>query len=144
MLYGNDRSALRKIYFDAWHKYKNNLPLEGLEKQLSTIISQHPKYHAIFDNPEKYLEYDFAIDHDGVNPFLHLALHTTILEQVSIDAPKGVTAVYQQLMNKYGDSLEVEHQMINILVDEIQHVHNTGNSFNVENYLAGLQNLITR
>ncbi len=142
MLYGNDSSTLRKIYFDAWRKFKENLPMEPLEKQLAHTIEQHPKYHDIFNNPEKYLNYDFAIDQNENNPFLHLGLHTTILEQVSTNRPDGITDLFQQLMHKYGDSLEVEHQMINILVDTLWKIQSTGEDFNEENYLEKIRKLI--
>ncbi len=142
MIYGNDRSALRKIYFDSWHKYKEKLPLEPLEKRLSEIIAQHPQYHSIFDNPEKYLNYDFAINENETNPFLHLGMHTTILEQVGMNRPNGITDIYQQLMHKWGSSLEVEHQMINVLVDCLWHIQNTGEEFDEQSYLKNLQKLI--
>lgn len=142
MLFGNDRSTLRKVYFDAWHKYKEHLPLEPLEKRLATIILQHPKYHEIFDNPDKYLNYEFSIDQNETNPFLHLGMHTTILEQVSTDRPQGITVIFQQLMHKYGDSLEVEHQMINILVDTLWEIQSTGEDFNEKNYLEKMRKLI--
>ncbi len=142
MLFGNDRSTLRKIYFEAWHKFKENLPMEPLEKQLAHTIEQHPKYHDIFNNPEKYLNYDFSVDQNEANPFLHLGLHTTILEQVSTNRPEGITQIYKALLQKFGNSLEVEHQMINVLVDTLYEIQNTGEDFNEKNYLEKIRKLV--
>src|SRR6185503_12599779 len=42
-----DRSSLRRMYVDAWHKHLEQRVLEPLEAQIVAIVGEHPEYHAL-------------------------------------------------------------------------------------------------
>jgi hypothetical protein len=109
-----DPSALRKIYYDAWQKALHQSPLSPMEAMIVDIIQRHPEYHALFSakNFEAFQSEKFDLDH---NPFFHLALHVTILEQVGADRPKGIKHQFQRLLAKHQDQTLVEHKMIDCL-----------------------------
>jgi len=109
----------REVFFRSWHKYQHNEMLEPLEKQLVNLILEHPEYHAIFSNPEKYREYIFD-ENNEINPFLHLGLHLSIHEQAATNRPKGITAVCRDLVIEFGDAHHAEHHIMDILQDHIQ------------------------
>jgi hypothetical protein len=142
MLFGNDRNALRKLYFDAWQNHKSQKALEPLEQQLVHLILQHPEYHRIFDQPELYLDRDYLPEFGETNPFLHLSLHLAILEQVSTNRPVGISDIYAQLLHRLGDPNSVEHQMIDILGAALWEVQRTGKPFNESHYLDQLRKLL--
>jgi len=98
-MFSSDRDAMRKIFFEAWRKHQEKLPLEQLEAQLIDIILFHPEYQVLLDNPEQYQTVDF----DETNPFLHLSLHLAIREQIKTNRPAGVTAIYETLCQHLQD-----------------------------------------
>lgn len=113
-MHNADPSALRKIYYDAWQKANNQQPLSQMEIIIVDIIQRHPEYHPLFaaENFEAFQSEKFELDH---NPFFHLALHVSILEQVGADRPQGIKNQFQRLMAKYQDQTIVEHKMIDCL-----------------------------
>lgn len=106
---------MRRFFTDAWHKFKNNQPLEPLEQLVAQIIKQHPEYHRLMETPEKMIEHDFLPEDGQTNPFLHLSMHIGITEQISTDRPTGIAQLYQQLMTKTQDAHETEHQIMECL-----------------------------
>ncbi|MBN9288984.1 MAG: hypothetical protein BGO43_08140 [Gammaproteobacteria bacterium 39-13] len=137
-----DPTALRKVYFDAWQKTLQNLPLTPMEAIISDIIKRHPEYQPIFSDPENFNDLQnekFALDH---NPFFHLGLHVTIAEQVGANRPLGIRPLYQRLLKKYGDQNQAEHKMMEclarILVDSFQQ----SNSVNEKRYLEAIRRLL--
>lgn len=137
-----DPSALRKVYFDAWQKELDKLPLTPLEAMIVDIIHRHPEYHALFSEANHYddIKFEkFALDH---NPFFHLALHVTIAEQVSADHPKGIQQVFKRLLYKHGDKTQVEHKMMECLARVLIDNHRNMHSANPDSYLESLKRLL--
>src|SRR5690242_16311262 len=111
----NDPRALRQVYFDAWQKELHQQPLSPMEAIIVDVINRHPEYQPIFSEPESFndLQHEkFALDH---NPFFHLALHVTIIEQIMSNRPQGIKDQYERLLKKSGDKTEVEHKMMECL-----------------------------
>jgi len=44
-----------------------------------------------------------------------MGLHLAVLDQIQLDKPKGIRTVYQQLMQKYQNTHEVEHRLMDVL-----------------------------
>lgn len=139
MIYGADRGAYRQIYFDAWKKFIEKQVLTDIEKQIAEVIQLHPEYHYLFENDERYKEQDFFPELGETNPFLHLSLHLTILEQLSVDLPKGIRSLYAKLQSKLKDSHEVEHLLINCLIEELWQAQAAHREFSSENYMQLIQ-----
>lgn len=116
MLFGADRNEYRQIYFTAWHKFLSEQPLEPLEQQIVDIIKRHPEFHKILSEPEINLDKEYFPELGETNPFLHLALHQAVLDQISVDLPKGIRKMYQDLTLRFGDDLTAEHCMMYSLI----------------------------
>ncbi|MCG6969703.1 MAG: DUF1841 family protein, partial [Gammaproteobacteria bacterium] len=99
MLYGQDRNQLRQVFFTAWRKHNAKQPLEPLEQVIANIIAMHPEYHQYFADENASLDQDFLPETGQSNPFLHIGLHISIHEQLSINQPEGITAIYNALLN---------------------------------------------
>ena len=106
------REEVRRFFFEAWRKYRNQLPLEGLEQTAIEIMLLHPEYHSLLDQPEPYADRDFSPESGQLNPFLHMSLHLAIAEQVSIDQPRGIRALHQQLQ-----SAKAAHDALHVLLE---------------------------
>jgi hypothetical protein len=114
MLFGNDRTALRRFYLEAWRKLRENQPLEPLERQVAEVVAEHPEYHALLEN-EDTLAQDYSPEMGQSNPFLHMGMHLAIREQLGADRPAGIVTAYRALLLRLGDANEVEHHMMECL-----------------------------
>ena len=138
MIYTNDRDKIRGYFFTAWNKYRNKEELNDLEQQLVEIILIHPEYHDILDNPKQYHEKNFeSID----NPFMRMGLHLAVREQVSLDAPKGMTSVYQTLLTREKDLVKAERMIVDCLWRIIAETQTGERLFDEGEYMRRLRKL---
>lgn len=112
-------NAARNFFCKAWKKKCQQLPLEPLEVQITDIIQQHPEYHEFFNDSANTTIKNPSDFH--ANPFLHISLHLGLLEQLTLDQPKGVKDIYQQLIIKNKDAHKAEH----IMMECLQEIMNT-------------------
>ncbi|GBE07295.1 hypothetical protein BMS3Abin11_00400 [bacterium BMS3Abin11] len=117
-LYGKDRGGMRQVFFNTWQKYKQSQALQGVESLLIDVILLHPEYHSILENRNKYLDFDFPPEQGQGNPFLHMSLHVTINEQLSIDNPPGIRQHFQTLQQKH-EKHDALHVLLECLAEAI-------------------------
>ncbi len=117
-LYGNDRGSLRQVFFTTWDKYKLSQPLQGIEPLLIDIILLHPEYHPILDDPDAHFDRDYPPEHGTENPFLHLSLHMTIEEQLSMDNPTGIRQHFNTLQQSH-DRHDALHILLECLAEAV-------------------------
>jgi len=103
-MFGQDRSQLRHLFFAAWHKYLAQQPLAPLEQLIASIVQQHPEYHTLLENEPTNLDKDYTPEMGQTNPFLHMAMHIAIQEQLATHRPDGITELHQKLMQIYKDT----------------------------------------
>lgn len=110
-MFSSERDELRKMFFTAWQNYLEKKPLDPLHGQIVEIILQHPEYHSLLNDPEKYQTKDFM----GENPFLHMSLHLALRDQIKTDRPAGIKQIYENLFEKFPNALSIEHRMMECL-----------------------------
>ena len=104
------------MFFGAWRKYRDGVPLAGIEALALDVILEHPEYHAVLDDEARYREKDYV---DETNPFLHMSLHVALEEQLSIDQPPGIRARFEQLIMHTGERHEALHEAIECLAETV-------------------------
>ena len=120
MFYSQNREALRQKFFDAYNKFVDNQPLQPVEKIILTTIQSHPEYADIFNRQAYYLTKDYSVELGESNPFLHMSSHIGLHEQLSTNRPKGITKIYQTLIQAGKLSThDIEHKMIEIMMESI-------------------------
>lgn len=136
----SDPAQLRKVYFDAWQKASKQEPLTGIEVMIVDIIQRHPEYHPLFsvEHFDDFLHEKFQLDH---NPFFHLALHLTIVEQVGANRPIGMKDHFERLMKKHQDKTIVEHKMIDCLARILVENFKNPNESHEDKYLESIARL---
>ncbi|MFK8080129.1 MAG: DUF1841 family protein [Granulosicoccus sp.] len=112
MLFTQDRTRTRQLFRSTWHKHVNGEVLEPLEKQIASLLDEHPEYHALVSGDDDVLDRNFVAEDGHENPFLHLSLHLALREQVGTDRPVGIASITRSLLLKHGDGHAVEHMMI--------------------------------
>lgn len=114
MFFSPDRRELRRVLVRAWKKRNESRPLEPLEDMIVRVVEAHPEYHPLLED-EEAVDRDFGVASGEVNPFLHMAMHIAIREQVSTDRPAGIRAHYSQLLGERDDPHALEHAMMECL-----------------------------
>ena len=114
-MFGQDRTELRQMFFTAWKKHQNKQLMEPLEAVVAKIIELHPEYHALLENETAELDKDYTPEMGQTNPFLHMAMHISIQEQLSTKRPTGIEQLHQSMLKKNKDPHETEHLMIECL-----------------------------
>src|SRR5512142_742469 len=83
-MFNPSRDEARNFLFESWRKRRANELLTPLEDLTAQLIDKHPEFHAVLEDPERYQDKDYQPEHGTTNPFLHLMMHLTIEEQISI------------------------------------------------------------
>lgn len=118
-LFNPSRDEVRQFFFAAWTKFRQQHTLTDLEKMAVGIMHMHPEYHAILDQPEHYLQQAYYPEMGETNPFLHMSLHLSIQEQISINQPTGITQAYGKLCTRYQEEHEAQHALLECLAETI-------------------------
>ncbi len=108
------RQAIRHVFFQSWKKHCQGALLEGIERVVVDVILLHPEYQSLLAQDETELDIESTLQGQA-NPFLHMGMHITLLEQLQIDRPAGVRAIYQQLSTGNTDDHQTQHRMLECL-----------------------------
>jgi len=138
-LYNPSRDQARQFLFDAWAKFKQHSPLSDLEKIAVEVMQMHPEYHTILDAPEHYMQQQYFPEQGETNPFLHLSLHLSVIEQISINQPIGIGQVYEKLKQKHGDQHMAQHDILDCLAETIWQSQRNNTPLDSAHYLGLLQ-----
>lgn len=117
MFYGETIQETRQMFFSSWEKYQQKKPLSALEQQIVQVLLDHPEYHKIIENSNKFQEQSYYPELGQTNPFLHMGLHLAVREQVATDRPAGINLIFNNLVKKYHNLLEVEHFIMEQLAE---------------------------
>ena len=136
------RSALRRMYVEAWRKHRESSPVEPVEDQIIRVIELHPEYWQPLEGDIEELERDYKPEDGKTNPFLHMGLHLAIREQVATNRPAGIAGVHRALVAKLGDAHEAEHAMIEQLGAALWNAQRAGVPPDETAYLESLRKLV--
>ncbi len=134
------REQLRRMYCEAWRKFRAGAPLAPLEAQIAAVIAEHTEYASLLESPQA-LSLEFTPESGRENPFLHLGLHLAIREQVSTDRPAGIAGVHATLCRRFGEAHAAEHAMIERLAETLWEAERFGRMPDEERYLERLRML---
>jgi Domain of unknown function (DUF1841) len=138
-LFNPSRDEVREFFFAAWAKFKAQQTLTDLEKIALGVMHMHPEYHSILDKPEQYKNQEYFPEFGETNPFLHMSLHLSILEQISINQPIGISDIYAQLKLKHQAEHEAQHDILDCLAETIWSAQRTNSSIDSAQYIQLLQ-----
>jgi hypothetical protein len=81
-----------------------------MEALAADWVAAHPEYHDELRHLDDALAAHYPVEAGRTNPFLHLSMHLTIAEQLSIDQPKGIKQAFELLRARLGNSLQAHHE----------------------------------
>ena len=117
---------VRRFFCDAWQRQREGLPLDAMQSQAADWILQHPEYHADLSDVDAALAASFSVEEGRTNPFLHLSMHLSIAEQVSIDQPTGIRQAVDLLACKRQSLHEAHHEVMECLGEMIWQSQRSG------------------
>jgi hypothetical protein len=114
-MFNPSKDEVRLFFCEAWKKSVSGAVLTPLEAIACDWIQQHPEYEHDVTDSEHALAADYDAAKGKSNPFLHLSMHLSIVEQVSVDQPSGIRAAYETLAIKLASEHEAHHQIMECL-----------------------------
>jgi hypothetical protein len=135
-VFSPSREQVRDLFFDTWRKYRAGEPLAGIETLALEAILLHPEYHALLSDPARHREREYV---DETNPFLHMSLHVALLEQLSIDQPPGISAIFRRLEMGKGERHAALHEALDCLAETVWRSQRDGLPPDAAAYLACLE-----
>ena len=125
-MFNPSQHDVRRFFCEAFRKERGHEILTPLEAVARDWIVQHPEYAPHLDDMEQALAADYTVEGGQANPFLHLSMHLSIAEQLSIDQPPGIRAATQALAQRLGSEHEAHHQVMECLGEMIWHSQRNG------------------
>jgi hypothetical protein len=133
---------VRRFFCTVFQKQRANDILTPLETMAGDWIRHHPEYADLLSDVDAALARDYSVDSGQSNPFLHLSMHLSIDEQISIDQPPGIRAAATALTLKLDSAHEAQHQIMECLGEMIWNAQRNGLPLDGEAYIAAVQRRI--
>ena len=134
-MFNPSRDEVRNFFFGTWRKHQVHEVMTPLELTALDWVLEHPEYHAILSDPDKHAAGEYTPEAGAINPFLHLSLHLSISEQVSIDQPPGVRAEFERLARKHGSLHAAAHDVLECLGEMLWKAQRDGGAPDATAYL---------
>jgi hypothetical protein len=135
---------VRRFFCETWRKQREGAVLAPIEAIAAQWIAEHPEYHADLADLEAALAAVYTVEDGRTNPFLHLAMHLSISEQVSIDQPRGIRAVVEQLAARRGSLHDAHHQAMECLGEMVWASQRSGQPPDGLAYLEALRRRLSK
>lgn len=142
MLFNPTREQVRQFFIDAWNKRCDGLLASPMETIAADWVTEHPEYHDAM-TPDA-LTADYRVDAARTNPFLHLSMHVSITEQVSIDQPKGIRLAIETLTRRLNSLHEAHHAAMDCLGEMLWTAQRSGQAPDGEAYVACVMRKATK
>ena len=109
---------VRRFFCEAYRKQLSGEILSPMDAIAADWITEHPEYNDVLLDADSAVTRDYSVEGGQANPFLHLSMHLSIAEQVSIDQPPGIRAACTTLTARLG-AHEAHHQIMECLGEMI-------------------------
>ncbi|WP_396268312.1 DUF1841 family protein [Ideonella sp.] len=138
------QNDVRRFFCDTFAKQRQGQPMAPIEVLAAAWMDEHPEYHADLADVEAALAAVYTVDDGRINPFLHLSMHLTISEQVSIDQPRGIRQAVELLAAKRNSLHEAQHEVMECLGEMIWQSQRSGQPPDGLAYLDAVRRRATR
>ena len=135
---------VRQFFCDVHRKQREGAPLTPMETVAADWIAEHPEYHAELADLAGALAAVYDVESGRTNPFLHLSMHLSISEQVSIDQPRGIKQAFELLTRRLGSAHAAQHEVMECLGEMIWASQKSGTPPDGERYLDCVRRRATR
>lgn len=117
---------VRRFFCETFRKQRANEILTPLEAIARDWVIRHPEYADALTDVDAALAADYSVEGGQSNPFLHLSMHLSIQEQISIDQPPGIRQASEALAQRLGSEHEAHHQIMECLGEMVWNSQRSG------------------
>lgn len=110
---------VRRFFCGCYARQREGLPLDPMQALAARWIDEHPEYHAELADEAAALAAVYSVEDGRTNPFLHLAMHLSISEQLGIDQPSGIRQAVELLAARRNSLHEAHHEVMECLGEMI-------------------------
>ncbi len=143
-MFNPSRDQARQFLAESWRKRRDRLPASALETMAGDVVALHPEYHLLLDSGDKAIGAEWSPESGETNPFLHLSLHLAIAEQLSVDQPPGIVAIFNRLVARRSDRHEAIHAILDCLAETLWRSQRDQTPMDGAAYLSLLQETANR
>lgn len=137
-MFNPSKGDVRRFFCEAWAKHQDGTPLEPLEVIAADWIVQHPEYHADLADAQAAIARDYPPEQGKSNPFLHLSMHLSIEEQISIDQPPGIRNAFERLSQRLDGRHEAMHEVMECLGEVLWRAQRDGTAIDGQAYVESV------
>jgi len=141
-IFNPTREEVRRFFCDTWKKKTDGHILDRMETLAGDWMVEHPEYQTLLGDPEGAITQDYPPERGETNPFLHLSMHLSISEQISINQPPGIKEIADKLSQKLDSMHEAQHLIMECLGQLMWEAQREGKPLNPEDYLEALKKLV--
>jgi len=143
-MFAPSQDDVRRFFCAAHQKSRDGLPMTALEILAADWIAEHPEYHAELADVDVALAAVYDVEAGRSNPFLHLSMHLSISEQVSIDQPRGIRQAVELLTARRSSAHAAHHEVMECLGNMMWASQRSGLPPDGERYIASVRQRATR
>jgi hypothetical protein len=143
-MFSPSQDDVRRFFCDAFRKQREGSVLTPLEAIAADWMQHHPEYNDEFSDVDAALAAVYPVEQGRTNPFLHLSMHLSIAEQVSIDQPRGIKQAFELLAARRGSAHEAHHEVMECLGEMMWTSQRTGLPPDGESYIDCVRRRATR
>ncbi len=125
---------VRRFFCEVFRKQRAGEILGPMDAIAADWIALHPEYDATLADVDTALARDYSVAGGATNPFLHLSMHLSISEQVSINQPPGIRAACNGLEQRIGQH-EAHHQIMECLGEMLWTAQRNGAAPDADAYI---------
>ena len=100
-MFAPSQHDVREFLCTAQRKLRGGEPLTPLESLAADWIVEHPEYADDLSDTAAAQAAVYPVEAGRTNPFLHLSMHLSISEQLSIDQPRGIRQAFELLQRAW-------------------------------------------
>ena len=143
-MFAPSQHDVREFFCTAQRKLREQQPLTPMEALAPDWIAEHPEYGADLADLDTARAAVYPVEGGRANPFLHLSMHLSIAEQVSIDQPHGIRQAFELLAARLGSGHEAQHEVMECLGEMIWESQRSGQPPDGQAYLDRVRQRATR
>ena len=143
-MFAPSSSDVRGFFVEARGKRVAGLPLTPLETIAADWIDAHPEYADDLADADSATAATYSPESGRENPFLHLSMHLSISEQISIDQPRGIRQACELLAARRGSMHEAQHEAMECLGRMLWEAQRSGRPPDGEAYIECVRRRATR
>ncbi len=141
-MFNPSQDDVRRFFCAAFRKQRAKEILSPIEAMAADWIGQHPEYHDVLSDEASALARDYSVDNGQSNPFLHLSMHLSIDEQISIDQPRGIRDAATALTLRLDSAHQAQHKIMECLGEMIWNAQRSGQPPDGDAYVDSVKRLL--